>query len=608
MVYYVGPKQSVCSYVPPLSPFAVLNHPSVSETRAQLSNWLPTTLVTHTHLNPAAPKTCEPCAVQLAREKQAWVGARAICTALPYLSAYRQKIILTGALCLHATTTAPTALAIVGRWVHSLATFHFYHSDIRTLCAFQFMRRLMNVVYILWHDHIVTAPGSVYSPTQTHSIITLLLNLANSNAIPTMNMSCLKLLLQNPINAIHLLIGHQLLHYVTRVHSRVITECWQRLFDETSSLALFIHNRLCCEALCTSKQTNLPGEKPLSGMFRMFFQFLKETLADRTMRHASTSQPTYVQIVCAMLHNTVFCQPRLAQGCAHVLHVDIELIEAYYSKCFTRLRALTQAHSKSTTRAIGKDPLIDYKHQVSILRCVATCDPDAPILSYRGDHVVPLGTVLIAPVYHFTYTYGIQHLVRLFFRLDSASDVPDPCRTQARALCSSLHLFFGDRSRRETIGYIQRDILNFGTLNLMDQSQDTWTPSVMTYMILYFILQLEPMMESDNEVAADLPLVCTMADDASPHTRTLVMPYTLHACHAVREFMCIKPLTDSVLDEVQRICDIFVREYVPELWLAFLPIAQSTTNGEHKLRTYFQQLDATSNHDTFRSKFLTLLM
>lgn len=618
-MYNLGPSQYERAYVPPLSGFTILDHPNASSTRVQLSQWLPKRVLSRTHLNPSAPKVCEPCGVRLAKERNAYHGARALCAALELLDATSQQQVLGWAL-VKRTLSEPDAFAVLGRWVHKLTTFQFYYTDIRSIFKFKFMCRLMNVLFNHWYAYIAEKKG-MPSNTQTHTILTLLLNLSNDVAVPTMNLASVRLLLQDTMVAIHMLIGHQTLHYGSRLNTAIIVECWKRLFQETNSLALFVHNRLCCEAMCIIKQTNELSEKPRNGMFRPFFQFLKQALADK---QNSTRTATYVQVVCALLHHTVFCQPRLAQGCAHVLHVDIETVQQFYAQCFAQMWNATHANANAFEPVDRRlDPLAEYRHKISILRAVMTPlrndTPETdPIVQVGDARVVRLGSLILVPLVQYRYAYAIQHLVRLFFRAQPVG-VLGGLKHQIQGICSRMHLFFGGdlsvgpSAGPSVVGYINSNILSLGTIQALDPSQppSEWTVSILSYVILYFVLLLDPFLaqpaivEPTSKDRSDMPIVATIDHNES---QLVVMPYTLAACRALQTIMCTSPLPDAVLDEVQRVCDVFVRDYMPELWLAFIPLAhRDELDGERKLRAYFNKISNISTQDIFRSSFLHLL-
>jgi len=620
-MYFTGPHTVQESYIPPLSKLRIISHPNASSTRVQLSQWLPGSLAKHTHLDPRAPKVCGPCGVRLAKERQSWVFARAIAKSLPLLSEYRQRVLFREALNqYHAYCKDPSAsnwneLATLGQWVHLLGSFKFYLHNVQNLNQYPFIRQLMAIIYAQWYDYI-DQQKDLPSNTETHTILTLLLNLVDKHA-PTMGMSKLRLLLQDTMNATHLLVGHQILNYSTRVQTRVIEECWSRLFAETESLALFMHNRLCCEALCMSKQTNTSQDQPTNGMFRAFFEFLEKRLQGVT---ATRNPPTYVQTVCALMHNTVYCQPRLAQGCAHVLHVDIDTVHTFYAQCFDNLWNLT--HGTTVPHKNITNVFDDYDATIPIMNvassCATTLSPQEVLKDANSSaRVMKVGLLLVVPIARPRFSYAIQHVTRLFFRTqitDPVGSSMSETEDRAHGMCSSLHLFFGPESFQKgrmgnTLGYLNASVLKLGQLKLVTHHEE-WSVSILTYVILYFILTLHDAIGSKEEEAREkldktgLPLVATIDRQSTPF---LVMPYTLRACHAVRAHLCTTPLTDTVLAEVQRVSTLFITTYLPELWMAFLPLAQAHPDGESKLRAYFRDLVRVNDTDTFRSSFLNLV-
>lgn len=616
--YVIGSKVYEQKFVPPLSSLQILDHPNASSTRTALSQWLPGSLARHTHIDPEMRKFCGPCGVQLAKENSAWACAYALCQSLTMLGKYRQRVVLMEALLYDAHYTATKDLAflngftILGRWVKLLSQFKFYLADVRKFNMYPFMRQLMSILYSQWYEYIDVRKGMPSSP-QTHTILTLLLNLTSVNEsgaiAPTMSVTRLKLLLQDTMNAVHLLIGHQILHYSTRVKARVIKECWGRLFTETESLALFMHNRLCCEALCMSRQTNVPSEKPTNGMFRPFFEFLEARLKRVP---SGRNPPTYVQAVCALLHTTLYCQPRLAQGCAHVLHIDLDTVHNFYTKCFDCLWSVT--HGQPFARVEDRNPLGEYDARLTIPKIATTQPAQTPkvllVDPKSGSQVVTLGSIVVLPVTRHHYTYAIQHLVRLFFRTQIGSPesaTMTELEDRAYGMCSSLHLFFGPESADagKTIGYLNSSILKLGQLQLVQQAEELKV-SILTYMVIYFVLSMHDMLTVDPESsrACDIPVVATLSMHGSPY---LIMPYTLSACQQIRTHLCGTPLTDTVLAEVQRVSTLFIDRYLPELWLAFLPLAQTLENGESRLHTYFGRMTRVHQNDTFRSSFLNLL-
>lgn len=625
-LYLTGPGQSETSLVPPLSPLKCLTHPNASMTRTAVSAWIPQTLRRHTHIDPVAPKLCMACGVTLARERAAWTTARALCFALPLLSEGRQRMVLCTALQLYEqynTTrklTHLTGFAVLGRWVATLANLKFYCRNVRSLSRFPFMRQLMLILYSHWYIY-ADAPQSYITHSETSTILTLMLNRAHSKTEvdpssnadltkkprPPLMLSTkrLKALLKNTANATHFLIGHQLLHYLARVKEPIIRNCWNSLFSETESLALFMHNRLCCSTLCMSKQTNAADVVPYNGMFMDFFDFLKLRLKRVP---SSRNPPTYKQAVCALLHNAMYCQPHLAQGCAHVLHVDLATVNLFYGKCFESLWAVTQGNPFIPVTA---NPLITYDPRIQIIRHAEnpSLKPKTLATQPRSPaQLVHLGSTILMPIYEPLYAYAIQHLVRLFYRTSwthELASAQSDLEQRAHKLCSSLNLFFGPDSMTtgETVGHVKASVLNFGSLQLIDpEPTKDLSLSVLAYLVMYFILTMRDMLGPSTAAPRGLPVIVTMPDEA-----LLVVPYTLRACLDTRAHLCNTPITDTVMAEVKRVTTRFVDHFLPEIWMAFYPLSRTLDRGEDKLYAYFNHLEHVMRTDTFRSSFLNLV-
>ena len=105
-----------------------------------------------------------------------------------------------------------------------------------------------------------------------------------------------------------------------------------------------------------------------------------------------------------------------------------------------------------------------------------------------------------------------------------------------------------------------------------------------------------------REEPEGLPVVTIMPDKAR-----LVMPYTLRACLDIRKHLCSVPITDTTMADVKGAVTYFIDYFLPDIWVAFYPLAQSLDDGEAKLYAYFNHLTRVLRTDTFRSSFLNLI-
>ena len=278
-------------------------------------------------------------------------------------------------------------------------------------------------------------------------------------------------------------------------------------------------------------------------------------------------------------------------------------------------------------------PLSAHNQRISVLKLLDSPSTnfdavqDQLLVSSSGAQLNRRGPILFFPIHQFRYTYAIQHLARLFFRIHSSSEMSD-LDMRARSVCRHLDFVFGRKSSTTpkftqvgahvrmhdqdcVVGCLSSKVLDEGTFYLLTQPED-WDVSVLTYVIVYFMLTLEPFLANLPDGTqtlgriprSDMKLVATIEKDGAPF---VVMPHTMAACYAVRSYLCTSPLTDTVLAEVQRVSTILIQNYLPEIWLALVPFLGVIEDGERRLHQYFQKLTDVHTHDTFRSSFLNLL-
>ena len=598
-LYTVGSSKVVESYVPPLSSLRMLHHPNSSATREMVASWMPTTLCTLSHMDPHAPRIAEPCGVILAKERSAWNFATCMIEVLPMLSKHRQRhILLHSCMEYHSHPESSTGFSLLGQWTHQLSCFQFYLDDISRFIQYPFARKLMTTIYNLWVDYFRNQKKGelVFSVQHAHTLIMFLLNLGVSNKIKMRSHQIQDLLNHNMGNALHLLLGCQLFHYSDATSRQLINLCWHQLHAQNSSIAPFIHHRLCCEAMCTAVQ-NVDKEHS-NGRFRPFFRFLQTVYPNDRSRQA---------VICALLYNSLFCQRRFAQGCAHELHVDLNELEQFHTKCFHQL--WNMVHKKPFAHiAAEDDPLRQYDHRLIVVRQLAN-KKNEPI--FHLDQVVQFGNLVFFPIHQVYHAYAIQHITMMYFAVQSDRAILMNLEKD-KQFCSRMRMIFYDTPElcveRGTLAYMKADILKYGTLHKIDSSiSPKWKVSSLSLVLMYYMLLLDKYMPTEQ--TNDLPLVNARDYQAWDHdNKVVIMPYTLAACQAIKTYMCREPLTDALLEEVQQVCSTLHTNFMLELWIALLPFAkQSGKEGETRLRSYFQKLHEIETQDTFRSTFLSLL-